>query len=283
MKTKQWVALIRRSFREGGVQVWRNKFLSGTTVFLGVLILFLLNVVFSAQFYAEYFLKRFEAQADFPVALRENYDAFEFDAMKNQLMEFNLTEEVLPPESYDDYTVPPRLLIHFGNIHEVGEVFGVLKNPRYDSVVGEWDTVMERDFRTIIDQLLRTRDGVDRASFWMTIIFTAGGLLLVLNTFRIVLFTRRDEVFIARFVGAEDSFISGPFLWEGALLGFVSSLLSIVFFLFFLREVDLPARPELFLYLWDRLFAWEVVGAALVGIVGAWWSVRRYLRGRWGQ
>ena len=69
-------ALLQRSLREGSIQLWRNKFLSGTTIFLGALILFLLNFVFSIQYFADMSLQNLEARADFSILLQEDFVCF---------------------------------------------------------------------------------------------------------------------------------------------------------------------------------------------------------------
>lgn len=280
---KHWKALLSRSFREGSIQVWRNKFLSGTTILLGALILFLLNFVFSIQFFADYSIRNLESRADFSVVLKDDFDAFEFDALRNELGMFDVQTQVFEAETREDVEVPPRLHIKFKKLEQVQEVFEILKKPRYDSVVGDWDSAGERDFVNIVGKLLNVREGVSRASFWLILLFLAGGVLLAFNTFRIVLFSRKDEVFIARLVGADPKFIAGPFLVEGGLLGMVSSLLAIVLFTFVLKQIEVLPRGEIFLHLWNDIFSFEILSAGLVGVAGAWIAVRKYLRGKFGE
>jgi cell division protein FtsX len=275
--------LVLRSFREGSIQVWRNKFLSGTTILLGALILFLLNFVFSIQFFADHSLHNLEQRADFSLELRADYDAFEFDALKNELSMYELNTEVLDAETIDNFQLPPRLHIRFQNLREVTDVFEILKKGRYDAVLGTWDGEGERDFVHIIDNLLRVRDGVEKAGFWLVILFLAGGVLLMVNTFRIVIFSRKNEVFIARFVGAETQFIAGPFLVEGLLLGMFSSVIAIVVFTFVLRQVDILPTGEIFLHLWNNVFSWEILISGAVGMLGAWIAVRKYLSGKFSS
>ncbi len=275
--------LLLRSFREGSVQVWRNKFLSGTTILLGGLILFLLNFVFSIRFFADYSLQNLEKRADFSLELRADYDAFEFDALKNELGMYEVETEVLPAQTIDNFQLPPRLHVQFLNLREVNDVFEILKKARYDSVVGTWDGEGERDFVNVIDNLLRIRDGVEKAGFWLVILFLAGGILLMVNTFRIVIFSRKNEVFIARFVGAETKFIAGPFLMEGLLLGISSSIIAIVVFTFVLRQIDILPTGEIFLYLWNKVFSLEILVSGIVGMLGAWIAVRKYLSGKFNS
>lgn len=272
----------RRSFREGSVQLWRHRFLSLTTIGLGTLILVLLNFVFATQFFADSSIHSLESRADFSIPLREPYDAFEFDALKNALNEFDIEMNILSAEDFPEFHVPPRVYIKFFNIQQASDVLEIFKNPRYLDVVGDWDGNAEKEFVTVVGNLLNLRKNVEIASRILVLLFLAGGILLVINTFRISIFSRKDEVFIARLVGAEPSFISGPFIIEGVLLGLISSLLAIIVFVFALKQVPILPSGQIFLHLWNNVFALELLASALVGGVGAWWAVRRYLRGRLG-
>jgi len=64
---KYWINWLQRSIREGTLQLWRHRFLSLTTIFLGVLILLLLNFVFAVQYYTQASLDNLQARADFTV------------------------------------------------------------------------------------------------------------------------------------------------------------------------------------------------------------------------
>lgn len=278
----KFLAWWRRSFREGSTQLWRHRFLSLTTVGLGVLILILLNFVFGVEYFAESSLSSLEQRADFSVPLREPYDAFEFDAMKNSLQEFNIEMQILGAEDFQEFHVPPRVHVKFLDITEVAEVLAVFKNPRYLEVVGEWDGVAEREFVTVVGNLLDLRKNVQMASRVLVLMFIVGGILLTINTFRITIFSRRDEVHIARLVGADPMFIAGPFIVEGILLGLLSALLAIILFVFILREIPILPSGEIFMHLWNNVFALEVLVAAGVGGLGAWWSMRRHLHGKLG-
>ena len=150
----KFLAWWRRSFREGSVQLWRHRFLSLTTIGLGTLILVLLNFVFAVQFFADYSLQSLEARADFSIPLREPYDAFEFDALKNSLQEFDIDLNVLSAEEFSEFHVPPRVYVKFHNIQQVSDVLETFKNPRYVELVGNWDGDAEREFVTLVGNLL---------------------------------------------------------------------------------------------------------------------------------
>ncbi len=280
MNTKKTQKLIIQSLREGSISAWRNKFLSMTTILLGALILFLLNVVFATKFFADHSLKNLEQRADFSITLRDNFDSFEFEAMRNELKEFNLEINIYEKEKFEDFSLPPRLHVKFNNLREVGTVLEIFKKTRYDTVVGAWDLVGEKEFVNLIGKLLRLRDGVETASFWLIILFLGGGILLAFNAFQITIFSRKKEIHIARLVGADPSFIVGPFLVEGFLLGILSALAAISLFIFVLVKSELPMGGEIIIYIGNGIITPEIFIAGGVGTLGAYLALRKYLIGK---
>ena len=276
---KHWKKLFWRSFQESSVQIWRNKFLTGSTVLLGALILFLLNFVFSVNFFVNYGIKNLEKRADFSISLRENFDAFSLEALKNELKnkQFDIDINFLPEENFDDFSVPARLNIKFNNLEQVSGVLKIFKKSRYDEIIADWDSEGEADFLYLIQKLLFTKKIIKNTAFWFVILFLGGGILLTINTFRLILFARKEEIFIAKVVGAEYIFISLPFFIEGFLLGLMSSLVTIIIFVFALKEINIEMSGEIFLYLWNNIFAWEILISALVGMIGAYLAINKYL------
>ena len=51
--------------------------------------------------------------------------------------------------------------------------------------------------------------------------------LIIFNTIRMAIFTRRDEIEIQQLVGATKWFIRGPFLFEAALYGIVAAVIAL--------------------------------------------------------
>ena len=64
--------------------------------------------------------------------------------------------------------------------------------------------------------------------------------LLIANTIRLSIFSRRREIEVMKLVGATNWFVRGPFMLEGLLCGLVGSLVA-VFLLLLGKELALPA------------------------------------------
>ena len=108
-------------------------------------------------------------------------------------------------------------------------------------------------------------------------------LFIIVNTIRLAVVARAEEIEIMRLVGASDAFIRWPFVFEGALVGLLGAALTLLalwlgaeplgqFMVGFFQVLPLSfeslARDLLLL----------VAGAGVgLGILGSWLSVRTYL------
>ena len=266
--------------REAIVQLSRNTFLTLTTIGLGTLILFLLNVVFGIRALTNIQLEELEKRADFIVLLEEDYDTFDLKSLQNEIDAYAVETMLLPATQWQDINLPPRMRIIFKDLSDVAPVFETIKKTRYDSVLGAWNFEAEREFTSIIENLLRVKNIVNTLARGAVLLFIFGGGLLAVNTFRIALFTRRKSVYIARLVGAKLSFITLPYYIEALIIGFVSALLAIVLFISLLTQLEIAGIANVFGVLWARVFPWQVLCAGGVGVVGAWTALQPYIRGR---
>ncbi len=60
-----------------------------------------------------------------------------------------------------------------------------------------------------------------------SIIFVTISTLIIFNTIRMAIFTRRDEIEIMKLVGATKWFIRGPFIFEAALYGIIAAVIAL--------------------------------------------------------
>lgn len=113
----------------------------------------------------------------------------------------------------------------------------------------------------------------------------AGALLVVSNTTRISVFTRRREIKIMQLVGATSWFIRLPLLLEGLLDGLIGGALASICLLLVGRtvaEAVAAGAPFLLRYaarvdaLWIGLL--PLLAGAFIGSVGSLAAIRRYLK-----
>jgi cell division transport system permease protein len=108
--------------------------------------------------------------------------------------------------------------------------------------------------------------------------------LLIANTIRLSIFSRRREIEVMKLVGATNWFVRGPFMVEGLLCGLGGSLLA-VFFLILGKELALPAilhhalssDPDVHALAFP-MTALILIGMGLgLGAIGSGLTLRRFL------
>jgi cell division transport system permease protein len=110
-------------------------------------------------------------------------------------------------------------------------------------------------------------------------------LLIVVNSIRMALMSRAQEIEIMRLVGASDSFVRWPFIVEGLLVGLAGALVTLMLLLAASGPISQVANAIVGQVPvgWSGSLTVQVVTLVLVaglglGGVGAWISVRAYLR-----
>ena len=108
-------------------------------------------------------------------------------------------------------------------------------------------------------------------------------LFIVINTIRLAVLGRAEEIEVMRLVGASDAFIRWPFVFEGALVGLLGAVVTLgvlvgaaeplsQFMVGFFNIVPISVSSI------SRDVTMLVVGSGMgLGVIGAWVSVRTYL------
>jgi cell division transport system permease protein len=176
----------------------------------------------------------------------------------------------------DTNPLPATLNIKLKDPHQFGSVVETLR-ARTD-VVGTVEEVQNLVDRVLtVTNLLRTGGLILLGLVGLTVLF------IIVNTIRLAVVARAEEIEIMRLVGASDAFIRWPFIFEGALVGLLGALITLVL-------LALGAGPltnvmtrffeilPLELGSLSRNLALIVVGTGLgLGTLGSWVSVRSYL------
>jgi cell division transport system permease protein len=145
----------------------------------------------------------------------------------------------------------------------------------------------------IVRNVLNIQALVDRVMTVTTFVRTAGvalvavvGLIvlfIIVNTIRLAVVARAEEIEIMRLVGASDAFIRWPFVFEGALVGLLGSLIALG--LLAAGAEPLSRAMVGFFNVLPLQFgslaldtAVIVLGTGLgLGVLGSWVSIRTYL------
>jgi cell division transport system permease protein len=82
--------------------------------------------------------------------------------------------------------------------------------------------------KATIDRIIHFANFFKTIGLAASVIFVIISTLIIFNTIRMAIFTRRDEIEIMKLVGATKWFIRGPFIFEAALYGIIAAVIAII-------------------------------------------------------
>ena len=159
---------------------------------------------------------------------------------------------------------------------ELSLVEALRSEPEVDLV--QYDAVWRKRLIAILDL-------VKRSAELLSILLGLGLLLVVGNSVRIDIQTRREEIAISQLLGASKAFVRRPFLYTGFWYGVASGVVAVI--LTFLVHLSLADAIARLLLSYDGSFT--LVGlnvpltfvvlfiSAVLGWLGAWIASSRYL------
>lgn len=124
-------------------------------------------------------------------------------------------------------TMPATMRIKVYNVNDLNSIRHIVetdelfqanlskdKEPTYDANQAEIQTI--NSWATI----------AKNGGLILGAIFIVISVLVIFNTIRMAIFSRREEIYMMKLVGADTSFIRGPFLIEAQISGIISGLLA---------------------------------------------------------
>lgn len=302
------ITTFLRTLSLGFANFWRNKFLSFATIVVMAVILFIFNIILAVQLISNQALKALSERVDIVVYLKDDvsfYDAKKLtdnldkiDGVKDVkytskedalqivakthpktaefIKKFNLENPL--PASISITTRSPEDQEKVKNLLEQDQTKNLLQNYIAEGSSGE-SIILSN----VAKNLLNINNFVKQIIFWMVLVFVLGGTLVIVNAIQLTIYTRRQEIYIMRLVGATPNFIRLPFILEGILYGFFAVLLSFIILAILGNTVQIE-DSNLWTYYsslnFERVFIGELLITVTVAIISSFSAVQQYLKGK---
>jgi cell division transport system permease protein len=141
-----------------------------------------------------------------------------------------------------------------------------------------------RDGEEVSDLIVNLATWLSTAFAVATLVLLVSSVLLIANTIRLSIFSRRREIEVMKLVGATNWFVRGPFMLEGLITGVLGSVAAVLLLLVG-KAVLLERLTERF-DITSGIDAWSfptialilVVVGLTVGAVGSGITLRRFLQ-----
>jgi cell division transport system permease protein len=219
---------------------------------------------------------RARIEAD-PAVARVDYVTKD-DAMK-RLVEIAANRPDIQIVDISANPLPASLEIKLAHAQDAPRVSAALRGEIGKGVV--YEVV---DNPSVVDKLLTITRVLSAGGVLILLMMLVVALFVIVNTIRIAVHARRDEIEIMKLVGATDWFVRWPFVLEGMLVGALgaAAALLVVFAAAGPVTTSLAGFLEVVPLSFGSAFLWQLVAstlslALLVGGGGALLSVRAHL------
>lgn len=293
---------LRYLLKEGFKNIWTNSLMAFAS--FGVLSCCLLMIGCSTLLVyniSEAF-KNIEAQNVMKVYLKEGTDQETIDSLIkrfNEMDNISNCEYISPEQALDEFIkenedyeaafsglvydnpLPPTFKLTVADLTRYQDTYNEVAAISAVEAVGDQSEAAQK--------LLGIREFIAIISFWIVGILAVVSLFIISNTIRITMYGRRLEISIMKSVGATDSFVTIPFVVEGIIMGFISSIVSF-FILWYIYNsansvmVDIIGIQIIpFSQVCIPIAIIFVVVGLFAGSIGSILSIRRYLKNEGGS
>ena len=243
------------------------------------------------------------------------------DSIRNRVELEAFLEEPVTRREIDSLKIQIRQIrgidtIHYVSKEEAARVFkegfgeeitGVLN---YNPLPPSFRVTLKKDYRTAaqaeeISKELSAIPGVDdviyrksllefldtrsRTVFLITLslglIISLSAIMLVSNTIKLAIYSKRSIIETMKLVGATRNFIRTPFIIEGFIQGFIGGIIAagIVYGMVRLAQEQLTVDLADILIVDTKLYLLIVLAGIFLGVLGSLVSIRRFLRRSFGR
>lgn len=137
-----------------------------------------------------------------------------------------------------------------------------------------------------VERLTAILKMLERFTAGLAVLLIVALLLVMANTIRLAIESRREEILVVKLVGGTDAFVRRPFLYLGLYYGALAGVLAGLLVLAGLYWLNATVKQVAALYQSDFALAGMpasdavmlVAGAMLLGLAGAWLAVGRHIR-----
>jgi len=182
----------------------------------------------------------------------------------------------------DDNPLKDELVITYSDSSKVNDIAYQIRNMNeQDDTFGSVDKINDR--REVAEKIDEIKNVASLVSTWLLILLLVVSVFIVMNTIRLAVASRSEEIFIMRCVGASGFFVSFPFLLQGILLAAFSSAIAYLlqYYVYNVFVMDVLGSSGLITiipfvdFAKLLLVAFPAISVSLA-IIGSWFSLRKY-------
>ena len=297
---------FKRVWRAGWTNLKRESSPTAAAIFVMVMAILLITFLFVFRQVSDYVISELREKVDISVYFKENAEPVMISEIQEELSH-------LPEVSRVEYVSSETALENFIQKHKEDQVLmeslkEIGENPllaslnikakeasQYQAIAGFLqdapfnDLIAKIDFqerKPVIERIYSLAGTVNKIGIILFFSLLLVAFLVVFNQIRLAIYHSRKEISIQNLVGADNWFLQGPFLVQGAVSGFFAGL--ICFFIFSLTFLIFNQKiailfPGVNVWHWFAanffwIFLIQISTGIGLGVISSLVAIRKYLK-----
>jgi len=283
-------------FREAGKSLSRNRVLSFATVSTVAICVLILGLAVLVTINTNYFMNRLESDVEMVAFLDRDLTPSQIEDVKDEIkalsgvksIQFVSREDALREmqksfggKEYDlkstlgKNPLPDTYKIKAGDPRQVPQLAA-----KINKIYGVYKVNYGQG---VVERLFKVTNWIRIISITFIVLLLIGAVFLIATTIRLAIFSRRKEIYLMKLIGSTDWFIRWPFFIEGIVLATTGAAVSVVILAFSYGYLIRNMNTLFFIPLvtsastLGHLYLGLLLTGALLGVVGTWISLNRYL------
>lgn len=292
---------IKYYLSEAFKSVLRNRLMSFTSIMTVAACIFIVVFMYCIMDNISYVMTQLEGTSGIVVFVDDDLTETEVSSMQSSILAIEHVEDA-------EYVSESAALDSFSDM--LGDDTGLIEglendnplprsfNISLDSVRNQDEVIAQLNNMNGISSISHSKETTNALISLNNVVRIAGiiiiailgicAVVIIMNTVKLTVNNRKNEIRIMKYVGATDWFIRWPFIIEGILIGMIGALIPVCICaagysgvietifdsLTFLKTlVDLRTTADIF----PKLVPVAILLGAFIGVTGSLTSMRRYL------
>lgn len=301
---------IWRIFKTGFRNLFRNAWLSAAATAIMVITLIIMTFFAFSAVFVRAKLAEVKSKVDLTIFLKDSATQDQIKTLQGQILSdsgvksveyISKTDALAKFQSVDSNKnvvksindtdignpLPASFDIKVNDINKIAEVNERIKSLDQAKIIEDSSLDKKNQERgDIVGNIIKISNGVARVGAVLSVVFLIIALLIIFNTIRMAIFTRREEIEIMKLVGATKWFIRGPFIIEGSLYGVLGATLSVLLLVPLTHTVGPFLSDKLgagdVLLLFQSRYLWVIAAVyalgIIIGAISSWLAIARHLK-----
>lgn len=293
---------IKYYFKEGFTSLLRNRLMTVASIATVAACIFIMSFSYCVVSNLQYVLRQMEDSIGIAVFLNEELTSDDVERISDEIKAIPHVKQVIYTspddaltELQEEWSMDGILDGFSGENNPLSSSFEIsLEGVEYQTDVTKALAAIDgidniRDAHTETEILLKVNNVMQVTGVVVIAILAVISVVIIMNTIKISVYTRRNEINIMKYVGATDWFIRWPFIIEGMLIGIIGSVIPmLISWPVYSKIIDilytsLPVIKNMvsFRYsidIFSVLIPVSIVSGILLGVIGSVTSIRKHLR-----